>query len=342
MDKTMKALVIEDVDRAIMQDVAAPVPGAGEVLLNVKVVGLCGSDYKTYKGDNPLLKLPRIPGHEISAEIAAVGADVGLEYAIGARVIVLPYTTCGTCSSCRKGRVNACRYNKTMGVQQDGALSDQAVVRAKHVILNESLSNHMQALVEPISVGFHAVERGRVTAKDKVVVLGCGMIGMGIILGAVAKGAEVIAVDVSAEKRDIAMQLGAAQYINAAESDALAEVNRLTGDEGADVVIEAVGAAETFRSAIDMAAFSARVVYVGYAKEPVSYNTQFFNLKELDIMGSRNATIEDFEMVIAQLEKMGDTANALVSKVFKFSAVEEAFPYWHENRASVLKILIEH
>lgn len=338
----MKALVIEDIDRAVVRDVAAPQPGAGEVLLDIKAVGLCGSDFKTYKGDNPLLQLPRVPGHEISAVIAATGPDVGPEYTVGRRVIVLPYTTCGTCTSCRQGRVNACRYNKTMGVQQDGALSDQVVVPAKHLILNESLPNNMQALVEPLSVGFHAVARGSVTARDRVVVLGCGMIGLGIILGAVARGAEVIAVDVSAHKRDIALKMGAKHYINAAQTELLAEVNALTNDEGADVVIEAVGAPETFKAAIDMAAFSGRVVYVGYAKEPVTYNTQFFNLKELDIMGSRNATIDDFHTVIKQLEEMGDMAHALVSKVFKFADVEEAFPYWHQNRDSIVKILVEH
>jgi 2-desacetyl-2-hydroxyethyl bacteriochlorophyllide A dehydrogenase len=337
----MKALMIEAVDRCAFHDVDEPAPGPGEVLLSIRHVALCGSDFATFKGLNPLVSLPRIPGHEIGAEIAAVGEGVPADYAVGRRVIVIPYTSCGTCPSCRKGRVNACRGNRTLGVQQNGGLAERIVVAYGKLIVNETLAPRHLALVEPLSVGFHAVARGRVDARDKVLVLGCGMIGMGAVAGAAARGAEVIAVDIGAAKTDLARRYGAAHVIDAGSEDVGKRVEALTGGDGVDVVFEAVGLPATFTQAIDLVAFAGRVVYIGYAKEPVTYKTQFFNLKELDIMGSRNATAEDLHAVIRYLEARAEAPDDLISKIFPFDQAEQALPYWARHRETAIKVMIE-
>ena len=337
----MRALMIEAVGRTVFHDIPEPVPGPGEVLLAVRHIGLCGSDLATFSGLNPLVALPRIPGHELGCEIVCAGEGVPGEYAPGRRAIVVPYTTCGQCTSCRQGRVNACRYNRTLGVQQDGGLAERIVVPFGKLILNDRLAPRHLALVEPLSVGFHAIARGRVTAQDRVVVLGCGMIGMGAIAGAAARGATVIAVDVSAGKFACARRWGAARTIDASQEDVAARVAELTGGDGADVVVEAVGLPATFRQSIDLVCFSGRVVYIGYSKSEVAYDTKFFNLKELDIMGSRNATADDFRSVIAFLEAPGRDPDDLVTKVFAFDRAEEALPYWARERADVLKVMIE-
>ena len=337
----MKALMIEGMERCAFHEVADPVPGAGEVLIAVKHVGLCGSDLATFTGLNPLVSLPRIPGHEIGAEIVAAGPGVPAEFAPGCRVIVVPYTACGECPSCRRGRVNACRSNKTLGVQQNGGLAERFVLPYGKLILNQTLQPRHLALVEPLSVGFHAVSRGRVAATDRVVVIGCGMIGMGAVAGAVARGAEVIAVDVGASKIEMAARYGAVHTIDAGTENLAARIAEITNGDGADVVIEAVGLPQTFTQAIDIVGFSGRVVYIGYSKAPVTYDTKFFNLKELDIMGSRNALPTDFEAVIAYLENLDHAPDDLISKVFAFDEAEAALPYWAKERASTLKILIE-
>lgn len=336
----IKALMIEAENVTHFHEVEEAALGAGQVRVGIRHVGLCGSDLNTFKGLNPLVKLPRIPGHEIGGEILAVGAGVDAAYAAGRRVIVMPYTNCGKCTSCRKGKLNACRFNKTLGVQQDGGLAEEIVLPAEKLILNDSLAPRHLALVEPLSVGFHAVERGRVAKGERVVVLGCGMIGMGVLIAAVARGAEVIAVDLSEEKRVLARQFGAVETIDAGAEDVVAKVSELTGDDGVDVAFEAVGLPATFTQSIELACFGGRVVYVGYSKAPVTYQTQFFNLKELDIMGSRNAMVQDFLNVISHLETIGDTADALISKVFPFDEAEEALPYWDSHR-NALKIVIE-
>lgn len=337
----IKALRIEAENVARFHSVETEPVGPGQVRVGIRHIGLCGSDLNTFKGLNPLVQLPRIPGHEIGGVILEVGDGVAAAYAPGRRVIVMPYTNCGKCTSCRKGRLNACRYNRTLGVQQDGGMAEEIVLPAEKLILNDTLPPRHLALVEPLSVGFHAVERGRVGRGDRVVVLGCGMIGMGVLIAAVARGAEVVAVDLSAEKRALALQFGAVATIDAGSEDVVAKVMAWTADDGADVVFEAVGLPATFTQAIDLACFSGRVVYVGYSKAPVTYQTQFFNLKELDIMGSRNALMQDFLAVVSHLETIGDKAAALISKVIDFDEAETALPYWDSHR-NALKVVIEH
>jgi threonine dehydrogenase-like Zn-dependent dehydrogenase len=337
----MRALVIDDVGHSGLQEMPDPDPGHGEVLIGIRHIGLCGSDLATFTGMNPLVELPRIPGHEIGGEIIATGPGVADAFRSGRQVTVLPYTSCDQCSSCRKGRVNACRYNKTLGVQQNGGLADMIALPAEKVILNDTLPPHRLALVEPLSVGFHAVRRGRVAAEDRVAVIGCGMIGMGVILAATAIGATVTAIDISDEKLAIARRFGAVHTIHSRREDVAARLDELTGGDGADVVLEAVGSPETFVQAVELACFSGRVVYIGYSKAPVSYDTKYFNLKELDIFGSRNSTLEDFREVIACLERLGDNADGLISRTFAFEDAAQALPYWSETRAETLKILIE-
>lgn len=337
----MRALMIDGPKRCTFHEVADPMPGPGEVKIRVRHVGLCGTDLTTFAGLNAMAPLPRTPGHEIGAEIVCAGAGVPDDYAPGKRAIVVPYTACGTCPSCRKGRPNACRSNRTLGVQQEGGLSEFFVLPWEKLILNDTLQPRHLALVEPLSVGFHAAARGRVTAADTVVVIGCGMIGMGAVAGAAARGARVIAVDVGPGKLAIAARYGAAHVIDASQENVAARVADLTNGDGADVAIEAVGQPETFVQATELAGYCGRVVYIGYCKTPVSYETRFFNMKELDILGSRNALPEDFRAVIAYLEGLKTPPDDLISRVFPFAAADQALPFWDGSRADTLKILIE-
>jgi 2-desacetyl-2-hydroxyethyl bacteriochlorophyllide A dehydrogenase len=336
----MRALRIDGLESCSMVDVADPYPGPGEVLVDVRHVGLCGSDLATFTGLNPLVSLPRIPGHEMGVVILKAGPDVPNDYAPGRQAVVMPYTACGSCTSCRAGRVNACRFNQTLGVQQDGGLSERFVLPFDKLILNDRVAARHLTLVEPLSVGFHAVARGRVKVTDTVVVLGCGMIGMGALIGAVARGSRVIAVDYG-DKTRVARSYGSAYSIDPGSEDVATRVAELTAGQGADVVIEAVGLPETFTQAIDLACYSGRVVYIGYSKAPVSYETQFFNLKELDILGSRNALRSDFDAVIAWMETRTTAPDDLITRIFSFAEATEALPTWVRERATTLKFLIE-
>jgi threonine dehydrogenase-like Zn-dependent dehydrogenase len=285
---------------------------------------------------------PRIPGHEIGATIASVTAGVPEQFEPGLAVTVLPYTSCGQCSACLSGRVNACRDNQTLGVQRDGALTEFLCVPWQKLIFSPKLSLTELALVEPLSVGFHAVERGRVTGADTVCVLGSGMIGLGAIAGAARwRRARVIAVDVDEAKLQLARRAGAAEVINAKTESLHDRLQELTNGHGPGVMIEAVGTEQTFLAAIDEAGFAGRVVYVGYAKKPVAYETKFFLLKELDILGSRNATRRNFEEVVAVLESGAYPVKETITRTVPFADADEAMQDWSANPARITKIHVE-
>ncbi len=337
----MLSLVIDRIGHTEFRETDLPDLGAADVLLDVHYVGLCGSDLNTFNGLNPLVQLPRIPGHEIGGSIAALGADVPEEFTLGKFGIVIPYTTCGHCRSCRTGRTNACQFNRTLGVQQDGAMRAQIVLNHDRLILNDSLPVPHLALVEPLSVGFHAVSRGKVSSEDTVLIIGGGMIGVGAALGAQARGARAIVSEISEQKSATLKALGIDVVLNPDVDDVEQRVKDITDGAGADVIIEAVGMPVTFRTAVEIAPFCGRVVYIGYAKSEVSYDTSLFNLKELDIHGSRNATRTDFEAVVDYMNANRDIAEQLISKIFPWSDADKALDYWNANRNETFKILIK-
>ena len=256
----MQALFINSPGNSSTGETNAPTPGPSDVLLKVRMVGLCGSDLNSYRGKNPLVSYPRIPGHEISAEVISFGDAVPTgKFATGAAVTLSPYSSCGQCPSCRRQRFNACQFNQTLGVQRDGALTEFIAVPWTKLLIAPALSIRELCLVEPLTVGFHAASRGRVDATDTVLVLGCGTVGLGAIAAASHKGARVIAIDIDDNKLALARRAGAYETINAKRQEVPATVAQLTSG-GPDVVIEAIGTPDTFRSAVELVAFTGRVV----------------------------------------------------------------------------------
>jgi len=337
----MKAIQITKPKEIKLAEIPQSVVQPNEVLVKVLYAGFCGSDLNTWLGKNVLAKMPVIPGHEIGGVIEAVGEAVPVHLISGTPCTLNPYTACGSCASCRNRRPNACRFNQTLGVQRDGSMREYIVVPWKKIIADVDISPQNFCLVEPMSVGFHAIDRGKVTDRDMVMVLGCGMIGVGAIVGAALRGARVIAVDVDDDKLLLAKQLGAAFAINSQTGNVHECLQTITGNFGPDVVIEAVGSTATYQMAIDEAAFTGRVVCVGYAKEQIAFETKFFVQKELDICGSRNAMPEDFRAVIEYLKRGTCPVEKLISGIYKPEQVNEVFERWIAAPAKIFRLLIE-
>lgn len=334
----MKALFIRQPGEAVVDSIPEPTTTDGNVLLQVRMVGLCGSDLNSFRGKNPLVSFPRIPGHEVAATIVS-GSKTDSRLATGVNVTMSPYTSCGKCASCRQGRPNACQYNQTLGVQRDGALTEFISMPAEKLYPSK-LSLKELCLVEPLTVGFHAVARGRVTNTDTVTVFGCGGVGLGAIAGSHHAGARTIVIDLDDGKLEIARKAGATYAINSSRENVREKLRALTNGLGPDVVIEAVGSPETFRMAVEEVAFTGRVVYIGYAKEPVSYETRLFVQKELDILGSRNAQPEDFRRVIGMLEAGGFPVEEAVSSVVPLEQAPDALREWSEHPSQFSKIMV--
>jgi threonine dehydrogenase-like Zn-dependent dehydrogenase len=313
--------------------------GAEDVLLDITYVGLCGSDLNTYRGNFALVAYPLTPGHELSGEVIDKGKDVPNSVKVGDKVCVFPYTSCGVCPACRAGRPNCCQFNQTLGVQRDGALSERFATHYTNVFKSATLSSKELALVEPMSVGYHAANRGRVSEVDVVLAIGCGTIGMGVIAAAARKGATVVAVDIDDRKLALAETFGAKHTVNSAKRDALTAIYELTDGEGANVAIEAVGLPDTYRLAIQAVCYAGRVVYVGYAKHEVCYDTTDFVRKELDIRGARNA-LRVFPAVIQMMESHQFPFGDLITKVYAFEETGQALADWGAAPTAFNKILI--
>ncbi len=333
----MQALTLTAAGHASITQVPEPLRAPGQLLLKVEMVGLCGSDLNSFRGRNPLIAYPRILGHEIAATVLEGNAETPA----GTRVAVSPYTACGRCPSCRRGRENACRYNETFGVQRDGAITELLAVPAAKVYPSTTLSHKHLAIVEPLTVGAHAVARGRVTQNDTVAIIGCGGIGLGAIAASAFRGARTIAIDLDDIKLRTAQLAGATDLIHSGKENVAERLRDLTAGDGPDVIVEAIGLAETFRLAVEEVAFTGRVVYIGYPKEHVAYEAKLFVQKELDILGSRNALPQDFLEVMAMLDAGRFPVDEAVTAVVSLDQAPSILAEWSANPAAFTKIMVQ-
>ena len=285
----MKALILHSPGQASIGTVAEPETNSGDILLRVRMVGLCGSDLNSFRGLNPLVSYPRILGHEIAATVLeGTGPDSGL--AVGSDVALSPYTSCAKCASCRRGRPNACQFNHTLGVQRDGALTELIVVLPEK-LYPAKLTPRELCLVEPLTVGFHAVSRAKASTEDAVAIFGCGGVGLGAVAASNSRGACTIGIDVDDEK--LARLAGARHTIHSKQEPVHDRLLEMTNGNGPDVVIEAVGTPATFRAAVEEVAFSGRVVYIDTRKNPSAMRPA--------CLSKRNWTFWDREMRVRKI-----------------------------------------
>lgn len=337
----MKAVQIVNPHEMRVVGIDKPVLGVGEVMVKIEYVGFCGSDLNTFLGRNPMVNLPIIPGHEVGAVIEEIGEGVPEGFTKGMNVTLNPYTNCGKCASCRNSRVNACEHNETLGVQRNGVMCEYAVLPWQKIIPAEGISSRTCALIEPMSVGFHAVSRAQVIDNEFVMVVGCGMVGLGAVIRASQRGASVIAVDIDDEKLALAKRIGAAYTVNSKTENVHERIQSITGGFGVDVVIEAVGSPATYVMAIEEVSFTGRVTYIGYSKTEVSFQTKLFVQKELDIRGSRNALPSDFRAVINYLKAGNCPVDELISNETGPDGAFDAMKQWASNPGKVFRILVK-
>jgi threonine dehydrogenase-like Zn-dependent dehydrogenase len=336
----MRAISLRAPGEVEIVEVAEPTLGPEEVLVRVGCVGLCGSDLNAYRGSSPMVSYPRIIGHEVGGTIVARGEGVPDRVRIGANVTVWPYSHCGACPACRVGRINSCQFNQTLGVQRDGALTERIAVHHGKVYASETLSLRELALVEPLSVGYHAANVGRICETDTALVLGCGAVGLGAVAAAARKGATVIGLDIDGAKLETARKLGARHCVNAATDNAAERIAGLTGGEGVSAAIEAVGAAQTYRMALELVATAGRVVCIGYADQPVELDTKLIVRKELEVLGSRNA-LHEFRAVVQMLEERARPFTDMISRVVPFDQAAQAFSEWSASPQSFTRLLVQ-
>lgn len=337
----MKTILIAEPRHVGLQAMNIPQRQPGEALLKLLVGGICGSDLNIYRGHNAYVSYPRIPGHEFSAEIIEIDTNPqGLTP--GMVVTCNPYFNCGGCYPCRRGLVNCCETNQTMGVQCEGAFREYLTMPLTRIYDGQGLDPVSLALIEPFCISSHGTERAAVKAGERVLIIGAGTIGMLAAMSAKSRGAHVTLTDIAQTKLDIAKGWVADEvFLNTSPAVFDREVARLTHQEGYDVTIEAVGLPLTFQQSIDAAAFGGRVVLVGVSKENLDFNFTLIQKKELNVYGSRNAYERDFRDTIALVKKGGLDLSRIVTHTYKLAEAPQAFADFDANAAHMLKVMID-
>lgn len=336
----MKAVRIAEPYKIEVTEIEKPKLKEGEALLRICYCGVCGADVASYTGNQPFTTYPRIPGHEFSAEIAEIGENErGLK--VGEIVTANPYFNCGECYSCKRGFVNCCVDNQTMGVQRDGSFCEYVAMPIERIIRSRGLSAKELALAEPFTISYHALHRTEIKETDNVLIVGAGPIGLFALLTAKAMGAKVYVADVLDGRLQLAKELGADGVINSAAQDISEETRRITGGNGFDVCVEACGLSETFLACIDCAAFAGNIILIGNGKRDTTFLHSILLKKELNVFGSRNSYTKDFQHVIELIADGKVDVMKLVSAVYPMSRADEAFKALANNKGDLAKVLIE-
>lgn len=340
MSQNMKAVQITEPGQVELIDLPKPAPAEGEALLRILYGGVCGSDVGTYRGSFLYADYPRIPGHEFSAEIVEVGEN---EYGLKPGMIVTgnPYYNCGKCYSCRRGFVNCCVSNQTLGAQRDGMFREYFTMPVARVYNGKGLDARTLALVEPFCISYHAVKRASVKVGDRVLVVGAGPIGIFAMLAAKKFGADVTMSDMSRQRLDKALTLGADQVIQVPQEDLKVRTEEITAGDGFDVCIECVGMPATFQNCIDAAAFRGRVVLVGISKQNLDFAFSRIQTKELDVFGSRNALKSDFLELIDYLASGAVNTAEIITDVYPLAESPQAFADIVARGESMLKTMVQ-
>lgn len=338
----MKAMYIKAPGQVEFKDIEMPVRKKGEVLLKILYGGICGSDLGSYKGTFAYFDYPRIPGHEFSAEIVEADRDNGHGLRAGMVVTCNPYFNCGHCYSCSHGIVNACMDNQTMGCQRDGAFCEYITMPVERIYDGKGLDPKVLAAIEPFCISYHGVSRAEVKEGDRVLVVGAGTIGVLAAIAAKAKGAEVYMSDVAQGKLEMAQAFGIDGIILNSSPEAFdAEVAKITGGNGFDVTIEAVGLPSTFQNCIDAACFGGRMVLIGVGKKNLDFNFTLIQKKELNVYGSRNALKKDFIELIDLVKAGKAPLEKIITNTYKFADVADAFKDFANNPGDMLKVCID-
>jgi alcohol dehydrogenase len=321
-----------------------PAPGAGEALVRVHSVGICGTDYSGYLGKMPFFSYPRIPGHELGVEVLALGAGVE-NVKPGDRCSVEPYMNCERCFPCSVGRGNCCENLKVLGVMMDGGLTERIVIPARKLHPANALSPEQCALVETLAIGCHAVNRGNPTPGEHCLVIGAGPIGLSALEFVKLSGAHPIVMDLAAHRLAFVREkMGVPDTIQLTPGNdqaALEQLRVLTGGTLAQVVIDATGSAAAMSTCLGYASFTGRVVYVGITQAELQFpHAPVMHRRELTLLASRNAHPADFPRIIAHIERGEIDTRPWITHRAKFEDLPETMPLWMKPETGVIKAVV--
>lgn len=323
-------------------DLPVPEIGRDDVLVQMKRVGVCGSDIQVFHGKHKYMTFPVVQGHEGAGVISKVGSDVtGLK--VGDRVTIQPQVVCGKCAPCRSGHYNVCKNLKVYGVHTGGMFTEYFPVPASKVLrLPDAMSFDDGSLVEPAAVATGAIRRCGDVSGLNVVVLGAGTIGNLVAQVAQASGAKLVVItDINPKRLDIAKKCGIAACVNTAARKLKDVILEQFGDDEADIIIDCAGVKSLFNEAVASARCSSKLVIVANYKEPVELELPLLQRREVDMLGIMMYVRADFERAIDLMTCKAINTAPLISDHFDVRRLEDVYPYIDNNVATVMKVVIK-
>ena len=334
----MKVIVCNRPGSLAYEEREKPTVEKGFSLVRVRRIGVCGTDLHAFDGTQPYFTYPRILGHEIAAEFIDGDAD---GFTSGDLVTVIPYISCGICIACKKGKTNCCSSLNVLGVHSDGAMAEYFLVPSSLLVKSQGLSIDELALIEPLSIGCHAVGRAEINPGDDVLVVGAGPIGIGIIQYARLAGARVIVMDSNAHRLDFVKEvLGIPDSINVTTQNASEVLSTMTNASMASIVFDATGNLNAINHGFHYMAHAGKYVLVGLQTGSISFSHPEFHKREATLMSSRNATRVDFEKVIQSIKNNEVNPIDMVTHSLAFNQVVSDFSSLTQPDQEVIKALI--
>lgn len=337
----MKGIICEDIGRFVVrEDLPEPHMREGEAIVRVRRIGICGTDLHAYRGNQPYFTYPRVLGHELSGTIEQIGDNrEGLQ--AGDPVSVIPYLHCGNCRACRRGKTNCCQDMRVLGVHVDGGMRERIAVPIRNLIKTDSLTLDQAAMLEPLAIGAHAVRRSGIGDGEQVLVIGAGPIGLGVMAMARYAGAKVIAMDVNDERLAFCKSWAAAEHTVSALREPKERLAELTDGSFPACVIDATGSASSMESAFGLVGHGGSLTFVGLVKSTITFNDPDFHAREMTVQGSRNATREDFERVIAAITDGCFDIGDYITHRSALDDMIDRFDSWLLPETKVIKALVE-
>ncbi|CAM4106768.1 zinc-binding alcohol dehydrogenase family protein [Paenibacillus alkaliterrae] len=336
----MKTIVCEQADQLRLIEQEEPALQPETAVVRIRRIGICGTDLHAYKGNQPFFSYPRVLGHELAGIVEQVN-DSSSPIRIGDQVSIIPYMHCGDCIACRHGKTNCCTDMKVLGVHIDGGMRELLAVPVTHLLVTNGLTLDQAAVLEPLSIGAHAVRRAELRAGETALVIGSGPIGLGVMAFAKHRGARVIAMDIQEERLVFCRQWAKVDETVHALNGAKERLAELTNGEFPTVVFDATGNARSMTDAFGLVAHGGRLVYVGLVKADLSFNDPEFHKREMTLMGSRNATIADFAAVQAAVQSGSIDVDSFITHRVPFTEMIGHFDSWLKPESKVIKAMVE-
>jgi 2-desacetyl-2-hydroxyethyl bacteriochlorophyllide A dehydrogenase len=336
----MKAITLEKPGRFVLGQAPDPAaPGPGEAQVWVHRIGVCGTDYHAYRGQQAFLTYPRIVGHELGVEVVAVGENAG-NVKPGDRCAVEPYIACGRCIACKQGKTNCCVDLKVLGVHCDGGMRERMNLPAKLLHPSSKLSFEQLALVEMLNIGCHAVDRGRPEPGENVLVVGAGPIGLSVVQFAALAGARVYVMDIEPRRLEFCRQHFDVAGVIDSRGDAIERLRGQFGGELPTAVFDATGNVHARNATFKLSAHGGRIVFVGIVTDDITFDDADFHRRELTVMASRNGLGALFTRIIGHMEAGRIDTQPWITHRADFDEMIPAFDHWLQPDAGVIKAIV--